>query len=194
MDFDRNELEERLRATTPRDTVRGMMFKGVMVEAGRRFGPDRAGEVQRRVAPQGWRDFFSYPAADFLKMMFELTELGQAGGASRAEMQRFCGAATADAFFASTIGKTLLLLWSSGGPPKLLHNAPGGYRQVVSYGVRTFLPQGERAGVMQFRQDMMPAAYHEGVFQACFRALRAEVEMESRPLSLVDLDIHFRWK
>lgn len=164
MPSDKTELAQRIALCKPEDTVRGFIFKAVYGLVESRVGSagvDRL-MVQLRVHKMPV-DFFSYPAADFLRMLFAAVDILEPHFPSVDATFRACGASTVTGFFRSYVGNTLMKLISGGDDPKRALSTVGTvYSTLVSYGAREFRDLGGKRGLIVFRNDMQPALFHEG--------------------------------
>jgi uncharacterized protein (TIGR02265 family) len=163
MPADRKDLEARLAAATPHDTVRGVVFNAIFSVV-----KEHADEVAARkidvVSGKGWRtEFFTYPVADYLNIIWNAADLleGQLGGVDPVFYK--VGARAAELIAASMLGKTLLALAAGGGARQLLTHMPGGYRATVSYGERTVTWVGEKHARYVFTHDFLVPPFHAGV-------------------------------
>ncbi|HZY02827.1 MAG TPA: DUF2378 family protein [Anaeromyxobacteraceae bacterium] len=192
MPADREDLQKRLDAATPRDTVRGFVFGSVLSFLSERLGEEAA----RACDPAGSTsrvDFFSYPATDLLQLVWN--------GADRLEAQL---GAPERAFFAlgqravarlleSALGKTLLKL-AAGSPRRLLSQVPASYRTTVSYGERTVEWLGERSCRIVYRRDLFPLEYNRGLLVAGLETTPARnPRVEGRRTGPLDLVFDVAW-
>ena len=81
--FDRADLDQRLAVAKPTDTVLGMFFAGVVKSIEGRGRKGLAAELRARHGAEGWHDFKGYPAAAFLRLVFDAVEAGIAEGTPR---------------------------------------------------------------------------------------------------------------
>ncbi len=194
MELDAADLAERLQITTPKDTVRGVMFNAVLQRVATKYGAADLAALQERAAPADWGLLRMYPTADFLKLLFEVVELEVRRGEPRADALRWVGAGCSEAFLASSVGKALLGLFSRMGPLALFRQVGPAYRLMVSYGFREFESRGANDGVVRFRNELVPPLFHEGAFQAGLRAVQLEATIEARARSPVDFDLVGHWR
>jgi uncharacterized protein (TIGR02265 family) len=172
MPSDKSELAQRIAICKPEDTVRGFIFKSVYELVDRRAGSaglDRMMQ-QLRVGKMPV-DFFSYPAADFLRLLYAATDVLEPHYPSAVDTFRACGASTVTGFFNSYVGNTLMKLIGTGDPKRALSTVGSVYSTLVSYGERDFQELGEKQGVITFRKDMQPVAFHEGSLTEVLRVL-----------------------
>ena len=187
MPADRVDLRQRLPSATPKDTVRGFIFNSLISLLSERLGEEAA----RACDPTGSNsrvDFFSYPAADLLQLVWNAADQleAQLGGPEQAFFH--FGGRAVKRLLDSALGKTLLTL-AARSPRRLLSQVPTSYRTTVSYGERTVEWLGERSCRIVFRRDLFPMAYNRGLLMAGLEATGARnprVEgRQARPLDLV---------
>jgi uncharacterized protein (TIGR02265 family) len=171
MPVDRRDLQARIDAATPRDTVRGLIFNALFDAVEEHAGKaaalacDPAGKAHRT-------DFLSYPVADFLAIVGRAVEAVEPklGSADRAFFE-FGYRAVANVF-ASALGATILVL-ARKDPRALLGQAPTAYRGTVSYGERRVQWLGERQARLTFLRDFLVPPFHRGVITAALDAVGA---------------------
>jgi uncharacterized protein (TIGR02265 family) len=166
MPADRQELERRVAAAMPSDTVRGLIFNAIFSVVREAAGD----EVARQCDParKGQRtEFFNYPVTDFLRIFWDASDRleGKVAGGAEAAFFRI-GHRAGELVLGSMLGKTLLALAGTGGPRQLLGHAPGGYRATVSYGERLVSWPGERHARFVFIRDFLVPNFHCGVLAA----------------------------
>jgi uncharacterized protein (TIGR02265 family) len=192
MPTDAADLAHRLAAATAADTVRGLIFNAAFDVVRDALGPEQA----RAVDPQrkGSRiDFFSYPVADYLRIVFVAAEalapkLGDADAAFRA-----FGSRALENVFASLLGRTILAL-ANGDPRQLLSQVSAGYRATVAYGERTVTWPGERHARIHFRRDFLVPSFHCGVLEQALTSLGAQgAACAGRQTGFLELEIDARW-
>lgn len=184
----------RLAAARDEDTVRGLVFNAlfaVLREAG--------GEAAARAADptgKGSRvDFFTYPAADFLRLSWDAAErLGpSAGGADQVFFR--VGHKAGSAVLESMLGKTILAVSGAGGVRQLLASVPSAYRGTVSYGERRVQVQDEGRARAVFRGELLAAPFHCGVFTAVLeRAGARNVRAEVREAGALEAELLLSWE
>lgn len=188
------DLEMRLSLATREDTARGLFFNGVL-GAVKVLGGEAA--VAKCLAAGGEKkfvDFFNYPVSSFLKMAYTAAQLmGPQLGGFDATLRRMGMQATTD-FLSSAAGKTLLLL-ASDNPKKLVSNLPSGYRAAVSYGDRSVVWTGDKAGRFLMKRDFMPPSYHEGTLQAVIESLGVRnVQVHGKQTGPLDTEYELSWQ
>jgi uncharacterized protein (TIGR02265 family) len=185
---DPKDLERRIAATTPQDTVRGLTLNALFDAIEEHLGREAA--VALDPARKGHRtEFFAYPVSDFLRISFAAADrMEKKLGGVDAVFDAFGYRTTANVL-GSMVGATILALAGRNGLRALLGQAPTVYRSAVSYGERRVDWVGERHARFVFERDFLVPAYHVGVFRGALDAMGARAErLEGRatgPLSAV---------
>ena len=175
MPTDRKDLDDRLAAATPQDTVRGLIFNAVFDTIEEHLG--KAGPVACDPAGKGHRtELFSYPVADFLRISFDAADRLEAKLGSIDEAFSAFGYRATSNVFGSVIGATMLALAGRNGLRALLGQATTGYRATVSYGDRKLEWLGQNHARFTFVRDFLVPPFHCGVFLAAVHALGAKAE------------------
>jgi uncharacterized protein (TIGR02265 family) len=191
MPADRADLERRIAAATPADTVRGVIFKATS-----RLVREHLGDAAARACEPGKGsrvDFLSYPVVDYLRLAWASVDaleprLGSAGAAFQA-----IGDAAMRDVFATLLGRTLLSL-AGDDMRQLLSQVGTGYKATVGYGERTVEWRGERNAHFVFLRDFLVPEFHCGVLAAAARALGGrDVLCQGRPTGFLDLEIDLSW-
>jgi uncharacterized protein (TIGR02265 family) len=190
---DGRDLEGRLAAATPQDTVRGLIFNALFDTLEEHLGSGGAAAIDperkgRRV------ELFSYPVVDFLGIAFAgAARLAARLGSEDAAFRAFGYRATSNVF-GSVIGATMLALAGRNGLRALLGQAATGYRATVSYGVRTLEWRGEHHARFTFVRDFLVPAFHCGVFAAAVDAVGATpVRIEGRETGPLSAEYDVVW-
>jgi len=173
MPSDKSELAQRIAICKPEDTVRGFIFKSVYGLVEQRAGS--AGMARLRQQLQGNKlpvDFFSYPAADFLRLLYAATDVLEPHYPSLQDTFRACGASTVTGFFNSYVGNTLMKLVGLGDPKRVFSSVDIIYSTLVSYGKRSCDDLGESRVLLHYRGDMQPIYFHEGALTEALHVLR----------------------
>jgi len=168
---DRQDLAARLAATTPADTVRGLIFSAAF-DVARQHG-DEALAVGADPARKGKRaDFLSYPARDYLELAWNLADRleEQLGGIDGVFFE--LGYRALANVMGSMLGHTILTFGRT--PRTLLGQVPSGYRATVSYGERRLTWEGERRARIDFERDFLVPPFHCGVLTALLDAVGAQ--------------------
>lgn len=172
MPVDQRDLQARIAAATPQDTVRGLIFNALFDAVEEHAG--KAAALACDPAGKGRRtDFLSFPVADFLRAVGPAADLlePRLGSIDRA-FHEFGYRAVANVF-GSALGATIVVL-AGKNPRSLLAQAPTAYRGTVSYGERRLEWLGERHARLTFSRDFLVPAYHCGVFAAAMESIGAK--------------------
>lgn len=175
MTTDRKDLDGRLAAATPADTVRGLIFNALFDAVEEQLG--HAAAVAVDPARKASRvEFFSYPVAEFLRIAFDGADrLEPKLGSTAAAFESFGYRATSNVL-SSVMGRTLIALAGNRGVRSLLGQAPNGYRASVSYGERRVEWLGDRHAHLTFERDFLVPPFHCGVLRAAVDAMGARAE------------------
>lgn len=191
----RKECEQRMAATPENATVRGLIFNAVLALLTRRQGAEAAEAVRATVSKKPFVDFFSYPARDFLHLLYEAAALlAPEHGGSLEEAIRACGGAAVSGFFLSSVGRTLTKLVGHGDPRRLFSSAPTAYSTTVGYGQRTYSELGERSVRLHFKDDVQPVKFHQGLLEEALKAVGGQGQVEVRILSPSETEYIISWK
>lgn len=193
MPADRQDLEERITAATPLDTVRGLFFNAIFstVREHRGDGSARATDPLGRGSRAA---FLSYPVVDFLRIAWNAADVleGVYGDTGQAFYEM--GRRSAQNVFESLWGRTLLSL-AGGAEHGLAAQIGAGYRGAVSYGERSLEWTGPRSCVITFTRDFLVPNYHCGVFAAALQVQGAQgVRAEGRQVGLLDAEYDVSWE
>ena len=187
------DLPDRMQAVQPGDTCKGMFFNSILLETERALGPQARAQVQALLPERKYVDFFNYPSLGFLPAAYRVAQLlaPKQGGLEGAF--RHLGARAIADFLATPVGSTLLLV-SAGNMKRLLQATPTAYKTAVTYGTRETIPRGETGCLFRVKGDLMPAEYHQGVFQEVFRTAGTPVnEVTFEKTGFLDADFTLRW-
>ncbi len=193
MPVDHRDLQARIAASTPQETVRGLIFNALFDTVAEHGGPGAAAALD----PTGKAhrtEFFSYPVADFLRLVGPAVDLiePKVGSVERAFFE--CGYRAVANVFASALGATILLM-ARKDPRALLAQAPTAYRGTVSYGERRLEWLGPRQARFTFTHDFMVPAYHRGVLTAALDSVGArKPRVEGTPVSLLEAVYLVSWE
>ena len=196
MDALRAELDARIAASRPADSVRGLFFNVILQVAQERGGP----EGYRKVLPShrevGYSEVRSYPAAEYLTLLYDIVALAPSSDALTAEEVNAtlyeCGAASVRRF-ANGAGQIVFGILGKADPHRLLSHAGSAYSTTVSYGVRTYEKRGEQAGTLSYAGDMLPPAYHQGIIEEALRALGTQGRAVPRVLAIDHFELDLSW-
>jgi uncharacterized protein (TIGR02265 family) len=176
-------------------TVRGLIFNAVLGLVGRHLGEAVSVELRERISKKSYIDFFPYPAADFLQLLYSAAELlAPKHGGSLDEAIRACGGAAVSGFFQSAVGRTLTHLIGRGDPKRLFSNAPTAYATTVGYGQRTYVKLSEKAVKLHFVGDMQPVHFHKGVLEEALAAVGCKGRVTAKPFSMDEAEYTIEWE
>lgn len=185
MPSDKNDLARRIAICRPEDTVRGFIFKSVYGLVEQRAGSSGTERLlqQLRVSKMPV-DFFSYPVADFLRLIYAAADVLEPQYSSVEDAIRACGASTATGFFKSYVGNTLVKLIGMNDPKRLFTSVDTVYSTLVSYGKRTFEDLGPNRFRLDYKGDMQPIYFHEGTLTEAVRVMRGTGKVTGTALAL----------
>ncbi|QRN99610.1 DUF2378 family protein [Archangium violaceum] len=185
MPSDKTDLAQRIAICKPEDTVRGFIFKSVYGLVEQRVGSAGTDQMMQQLRVHRMPvDFFSYPAADFLRMLYAAVDVLEPQYPSVLDAFRACGAATVTGFFNSYVGNTLMRLVGLGDPKRVFSSVDTIYSTLVSYGKRSYEELGEGRIRLHYRGDMQPIYFHEGALTEALRVLRGNGKATGRAVSL----------
>lgn len=187
------EREQRMGLATEGATVRGLIFNAVFKLVGKHKGEAVATELRARISKKALVDFFSYPARDFLEVLYGGAELlAPEYGSVEAAIQA-CGAASLSGFFQSSVGRTLTSMIGHKDPKRLFSSSPIAYSTAVNYGHREYTALNERCVRLHFRGDMQPVEFHQGLLLEALRAVGHEGRVSARRLGLDEAEYLIEW-
>jgi len=192
MPADLPDLQARIAATTPQDTVRGLIFNALFDTVEQHAG--KAAAKACDPTGKGHRtDFFSFPVADFLRLLGPAIDLVEpAVGSSDRAFFEFGYRALANVF-GSTLGATIMVM-ARKDPRALLAQAPTAYRGTVSYGERRIEWVGARQARLTFSRDFLVPPYHCGVLTAALEAIEARnPKVSGAQVSLLEATYAVSW-
>lgn len=194
MPSDKRDLAQRVALCKPEDTVRGFIFKsvyGLVEQKAGSAGMDRM--LQQLRLNKMPVDFFSYPAADFLRMLYAAVDVLEPLYPTQEDTFRACGASTVTGFFKSYVGNTLWKLIGGGDPKRALSTVHTVYSTLVSYGVREFQDLGGKRGLIVFHEDMQPVWFHEGALTEVLHVLCGNGTVTGKALALNHAEYTLEW-
>lgn len=194
MPSDKNDLAQRIAICRPEDTVRGFIFKSVYGLVEQRVGSAGMDRMlhQLRVSKMPV-DFFSYPAADFLRLLYAAVDVLEPQYSDIHDVFRACGASTVTGFFKSYVGNTLMKLIGGGEPKRALSTVHTVYSTLVSYGTREFRDLGDKRALITFRDDMQPVYFHEGALTEVLAVLCGNGRATGKALALNHAEYLLEW-
>jgi uncharacterized protein (TIGR02265 family) len=164
------ELGEPFAGLRPEDSLRGLFFRSVQDGMLTLLGEEAMEEcLEECSGEREFKDFFAYPATDFLRMVRRATGLMEEKGYGPEETLRMLGHLGTATFLKSTIGGAMDLL-SSGSPRRMLENLPAAYPVLSPKGgtLSVVMPGSTCARVL-FSRDILPSAYLEGLLEALLK-------------------------
>jgi uncharacterized protein (TIGR02265 family) len=164
------ELEQRLAALLPEDTVRGLFFRSVGEALLELKGPELVAECFAESGERHFVDFFAYPAGDFLRLLRRAAGLlGEGVGDFEVALRRL-GLLGTTAFLASQASYAVKLVISGGTPRRVLENLPMTYGMTTPMGGPcTVVTTGPTSGRITLGRDLLPRPFMEGSLEAYFR-------------------------
>jgi uncharacterized protein (TIGR02265 family) len=185
MPSDKNDLAQRIAICKPEDTVRGFIFKSVYGLVEQRLGHAGVERMLQQLRVNKMPvDFFSYPSADFLRLLYTAADVLEPQYPSVEEAIRACGAATVTGFFKSYVGNTLVKLIGMNDPKRLFSSVDTVYSTLVSYGKRSFEDLGPGRFRLDYKGDMQPVYFHEGAVTEAVRVMRGNGKATGTALAL----------
>jgi uncharacterized protein (TIGR02265 family) len=195
MSSDITELDRRLALVQPAHTVRGLAFQSVLKLIAERAGEETAGRLARELKLGRVVEFFSYPASDFLRLLYAAATVLEPSLGSREEVLRACGEACLNRFFyKSTVGRALAKIIGQRDPLRAFANTPIAYSTLVNYGSHECEGVGARQLRLVFRGDMQPAPFHEGTLDAALRVVGVQGRVTSTVHALDHAEFLIEWE
>jgi uncharacterized protein (TIGR02265 family) len=189
------ELARRLELVRPVHTVRGLAFNAILALVTERAGEEAAQRLSRELGLRRMVDFFSYPAGDFVRLIYGAAELLAPQLGSEQEGLRACGAACLDHFFySSTVGRALAKIMGQRDPTRAFSNTPIAYSTLVNYGAHDYELLGDKRIRLTFRGDMQPAVFHEGTLAAALRVTGVQGTVTSTVHGLDHAEFLIEWE
>jgi len=193
MPADPADLQRRIAATTPGDTVRGLIFNASF-QVIREMGGGAAVEECDPAGTGSRVDFFAYPAADYLRLAWAAANRLEPKAGSAEKVFFALGRRSGSGVLSSTLGKTLVTL-SGMDPRRLIGFTAAAYRATVSYGERTVAWKGERHAHVTFRRDFMVPPYHCGVFTGAVEAVGGKnVKVTGSQTGFLEAEYQVTWE
>ncbi|HEX8820128.1 MAG TPA: DUF2378 family protein [Archangium sp.] len=185
MPSDKNDLAQRIAICKPEDTVRGFIFKSVYGLVEKRAGSAGVDRMLQQLRVNKMPvDFFSYPAADFLRLLYMAADVLEPQFPTVEDAIRACGAATVTGFFNSYVGHTLVKLIGMNDPKRLFSSVQTVYSTLVSYGNRSYQDLGPGRFRLDYAGDMQPVYFHEGALTEAVRVMRGNGQVKGTALAV----------
>jgi uncharacterized protein (TIGR02265 family) len=96
-------------------------------------------------------------------------------------------------FLSSGPGRFLFKVLARGEPHKLFSMAQIGYSTAVTYGKREYKPTSPKSGVLRAQGDMIPPAFHEGLFIGSLKLLNIRGRAWARPRGIDCAEYDITW-
>ena len=193
MPSDKSELAQRIALTRSEHTVRGFIFNALLALVSQRAGSEAMARLADEVRLKKPIDFFSYPAADFLRLLYAAVDVLEPQYPDIQDVFRACGASTVTGFFKSYVGNTLMKLIGGGEPKRALSTVHTVYSTLVSYGTREFRDLGDKRALITFRDDMQPVYFHEGALTEVLVVLCGNGRATGTALALNHAEYLLEW-
>ncbi len=193
MPADRNDLEARIAAATPDDTVRGLVFNGAFSVL-REFGDEDAARQCDPLQTGSRTDFFSYPVVDYLNLAWAAADRLESALGGVDQVFYRIGHRALTNVFSSMLGRTLLTI-AGGDMQRLLSQTSSGYRATVSYGERTVDWPSPTHCHMVFQRDFLVPPFHCGVVSAAIEMMGGRnVKAVGRQTTFLEAEYDFTWE
>jgi uncharacterized protein (TIGR02265 family) len=164
---DTTELSLRLQLVRPVHTVRGLAFNAILSLVSEHAGEEASAQLSQELSLLRLVDFFSYPAADFTRLLYAAAGVLAPHLGSEHAALRACGSACLHQFFyGSTVGRALAKIMGRKNPKRGFANTSIAYATMVNYGTHECEELGERKLRLVFRGDVQPVTFHEGTLAA----------------------------
>jgi uncharacterized protein (TIGR02265 family) len=192
MRADADDLTRRIEAATPRDTVRGLVFNATFALVAELAGAPAA----RAADPAGQgrrREFFSYPVADYLRVLRETLAVleGRLGPPERVLWE--LGSRCAMRWFASPLGRVVSAI-GGGDPRRAISSAPVAYRSLASSGSPTVEWVGERHARFVYDRDLLSPPFHGGALtRGLLELAGVNAQAEAREEGVLGAVVDLRW-
>jgi len=170
------------------------MFNALLGKVKEQAGSQVAEQLSRELRLPRLVDFFSYPATDFLRLLFAASDVLEPHAGSVPEAHRACGIATAHVFFGSTVGSALAKNIAPSGPKRAFASTPICYSTVMNYGTHEYQPlEGKRVRLV-YRGNVQPVPYHEGVLATVLQAMGWRGTVQGTAHSLAHSEYLIEWE
>lgn len=194
MPSDKNELAQRLALVQPGYTVRGLIFNALLGLVSEQAGKAATEKLARHLRLTRMQDFFSYPAVDFLRLLYYASDVLEPRLGSVEDAMRACGGSAAHVFFGSSVGSALAAIIGRSDPKRALSTVPICYSTVMNHGTHECEPlEGQRVRLI-FRGNMQPVVYHEGTLGAVMRAMGWKGTVTGTAHSLDSTEYLIEWE
>ncbi len=173
--LDPRELEARIQATGPRDTVRGVFFNALIVAVVRAVGGQAEPHVRRAaVDPRAWVDALDYPTSEYLRMLWKAVELLAPKLSTVAAAFEQLGRFSMDALLRSPVGAPLLATRGD-GPVACLTALLPVLDEQLKPGQRTVQSASAQQAVLLIKEDVLPIQVLTGLLASALGTLHGVV-------------------
>lgn len=193
MPSNKTELAARLALTRPADGVRGVFFRVVLEFIRQQGGPEALRQVTAGMQTQEIKDLRTFPAADYLRMLYGAADALEPSLRSEDAVFNACGRACVR-HFATGPGQVVFGILGRGDPQRLFAQTRMAFSTVVTYGQRDHIVSGPNSCILAYRGDMQPPAYHVGIFEGALEALGFRGQVTAHPIGLDAVDYDVRWE
>jgi uncharacterized protein (TIGR02265 family) len=187
------DLEQRLSAVRPMDSMRGIFFNGVL-SAVRAEGDARLWKKCVEAAGNDrFMDVFTYPVGALLKLLYTAAwGLSEKYGGFE-EALRHLGRQMSPDFMQSAAGRMMLAL-AGMDAKRLISILPAGYRASVHHGECIVEWTGPRSSVVRLKDNLIPCWYYEGSLRETLGAGRLPgVEVKGKDLGTSGCELAVSW-
>jgi uncharacterized protein (TIGR02265 family) len=188
------DLEARLAATAPDETIRGLFFLGVLDAVRFLGGADAVKRCLEQVEETA--DFIpmqTYPFPRFLRLSYVAAEqLSPLVGGHDAAQRQIGTQAMLD--FLNSMFARDFVQQAGGDPKRLLELMHSGYRTALNFGERSVEWTGPTSGRVIMKRSLMPVPYNEGILQSALEVTGVhDVQVRGQAQSLVDAVYEVSW-
>jgi uncharacterized protein (TIGR02265 family) len=192
MSANKAELSARLTAAHPGDNVLGLIFTSVFHLVEEKAGPDTLMKLRTGELGKEYSELRMYPVQDFLHLLFNAAELLEGRLGTPETVFRACGEKSITRYNSGP-GRFLFNVLARGDPHKLFSMAQIGYSTAVTYGKREYKPISPKSGVLRVQGDMIPPAFHEGLFIGSLKLLNIQGRAWARPQGIDCVEYDITW-
>lgn len=192
MPANKAELSARLTAAHPGDNVLGLIFNSVFHLVEEQAGPATSMKLRTGELGKEYSELRMYPVQDFLHLLFHAAELLEGRLGTPETVFRMCGEKSITRYSAGP-GRFLFDVLARGDPHKLFSMAQIGYSTAVTYGKREYKPTSPKSGVLRALGDMIPPAFHEGIFIGSLKLLNIRGRAWARPQGIDRVEYDITW-
>jgi uncharacterized protein (TIGR02265 family) len=186
------ELSARLMAAHPGDNVLGLIFTSVFQLVEQQAGPATLTRLRTGELAKEYAELRMYPVQDFLHLLFHAADLLEGRLGSPETVFRMCGEQSITRYNSGP-GRFLFNVLARGDPHKLFSMAQIGYSTAVTYGKREYKATSPKSGMLRAQGDMIPPAFHEGIFIGSLRLLNIRGRAWARPQSIDRVEYDITW-